>query len=120
MQSKFDELARYLWIALFIIIAIMVVYLLRRWLLIPMMVALLLVGVSLPLLLWVRSTNQQASSTGGGLFGKNKRDQIDAALRKLSDEELMDLRERISTGEVTDDTLYRELLGEDKELIDER
>jgi len=116
MQKKLDNLTRGLWIALLIIIAFLALYLLRRWLLIPMMVALVLIAVMLPILLWV-GVDKQKAKTSGESTGNRKRDRIDAALHEMSDEELIELRERISTGEVSDATLYRELLGEDGDRI---
>jgi hypothetical protein len=51
---------------------------------------------------------------------KRKRDRLDAVLRELSDEDLLRLRERLSTGDIDDDVLYERLVGEDGEFIQAR
>lgn len=117
-NDRLDQLTRILWLALGVIIAFMLMYLFRRWLLIPMMVALVLILVSLPLLLWMGIEKKQKAATAEAEPTENrKRDRIDAALHEMSDEELVHLRERISTGEVTDATLYQELFGEEGDRI---
>jgi hypothetical protein len=47
----------------------------------------------------------QASLEGDGYSEKHKSDRISAALRNLSDDELVRLRKRIARGEITDDDL---------------
>lgn len=115
MKISIDNLTRILWIALLIIIAMMALYLFRRWLLIPMFVALVLIAITLPLLIWARRTrgakHKAASPAEAVLQDERKQARIDEALRQLSDEELLDLRERISTGEISEERLYHELLG---------
>lgn len=64
-----------------------------------------------------QTKNQRVDS--GGLFDgdmlsyeeKHKRDRLSSALRNLSDEELIQLQNRISSGEV-DDELLQEILSE--------
>ncbi len=51
---------------------------------------------------------------------KRKRDRLDAVLRELSDADLVRLRQRLSTGEINDDVLYRELVGDDGEFYNEK
>ena len=54
---------------------------------------------------------------------KAKRDRIENALKdlsKLSDEELMILKQRLSTGEINDDMLHEYLVGDDGELVNSR
>jgi len=53
----------------------------------------------------------------GGGKQKRKREQIDAALRKMSDEELLELRQRLSTGNVSGEVLYQQLIDDDGELV---
>jgi hypothetical protein len=49
---------------------------------------------------------------------KRKRDRIDAALRQMSDEELLQLRQRLSAGDIDEEMLYNRLVGDDGEFLD--
>lgn len=49
---------------------------------------------------------------------KRKRDRIDNVLRDLSDKDLMRLRERLADGTIDDNILYKQIVGDDGELID--
>lgn len=46
---------------------------------------------------------------------KRKRDRLDAVIQTLSDDQLMVLRERLASGEVTDEQISR-MLGQDDDL----
>jgi vacuolar-type H+-ATPase subunit I/STV1 len=48
---------------------------------------------------------------------KRKRDRLDSVLRDLSDDDLVRLRRRLNDGSVDDESLYRQMLGDDGELV---
>ena len=47
---------------------------------------------------------------------KSKRERIDNMLRDMSDNELLELKQRLSTGEMNDDNIL-DYLGDDGELV---
>ena len=51
---------------------------------------------------------------------KPKRDRIEQALRDLSNEELVVLKQRLSSGEINDDVLHQYMAGDDGERVDYR
>lgn len=76
---------------------------------------------------WGRRDNQQAvekTKTKAARLSQNvesekrKRDRLDAVIQTLSDDQLMTLRERLASGEITDEQLIH-MLGDD-ELANER
>ena len=54
---------------------------------------------------------------GMSLQIKRKRERIDDILRDLSDDELLDLRDRLSDGAIDEDSLYERFIGDDGELV---
>jgi membrane protein implicated in regulation of membrane protease activity len=54
-----------------------------------------------------------------GNIAKSKRQRIDHMLRDMSDEELVELRQRLATGNLSDDAIL-DYLGSDGELLERR
>ncbi|MEM9955783.1 MAG: hypothetical protein AAF846_29560 [Chloroflexota bacterium] len=62
--------------------------------------------------------NKSDETETGEMQEKAKRDQIDAVLRDLSDEDLVRLKQRLEDGTIDDDLLYEHMtLTDDGELI---
>ncbi|MGB7338494.1 MAG: hypothetical protein WBC91_06340 [Phototrophicaceae bacterium] len=55
---------------------------------------------------------QSASSTE-----KRKRQRIDSMIRDMSDDELFELRQRLSDGSLDEDVMYERFVGDDGELM---
>jgi hypothetical protein len=51
---------------------------------------------------------------------KKKRDRLDSVLHDLSDEDLLQLKKRLSSGMIDDELLEERIVGEDGELLRER
>lgn len=63
-----------------------------------------------------RAEAQQAESAEAATLEKRKRDRLDAVIRTLSDDQLLTLRERLASGEITDAQLTR-MLGDDEDFL---
>ncbi len=118
MKSKI-ELTRFIWVTLLIaLIAVGIVTRLRP-VAIPLELALMVGGLVVTGFIWFGQPNEKASSDNDTTADpeKQKRDRIDEALRRLSDDELLKLRQQLKDGEISYDALYQEFIGEDGELI---
>lgn len=63
------------------------------------------------------SENQATAKLSAEELEKRKRSRLDEVLRELSDEDLVRLRKRLSTGDISEDNLYEMMVGDDGELL---
>ncbi len=118
------ELTRFIWVALMLTVIIVTIFGNLGGTIVPVLLFLLGAGVLVSGFIWNwgdGSLNKQSSvSVSEDMFGKRKRDELDAVLRNLSDEELIRLRRRLGEGSLSEEMLYEELLGDDGELRSRR
>jgi len=117
------ELTRFIWVALMLTVIIVTIFGNLGGTIVPVLLFLLGAGVLVSGFIWNwgdGSANQTRVAISEDYFGKRKRDELDAVLRNLSDEELIRLRRRLGEGSLSEEMLYEELLGDDGELRSRR
>lgn len=118
MKSKI-ELTRFIWVTLLIALVAVSIVTRMRLIAIPVELGLMVGGLIATGFIWYGNGDEKvaAEQQTSADPEKQKRDRIDEALRRLSDEELIELRQQLKDGEVSYDELYREFVGEEGELI---
>jgi len=124
-KQRFD-LTRFIWMSLMFAVIAVTVFADLGGVIVPVLIFLLGAGVLVTGFIWnwgdgsLSKNTSAASSVSDEFFGKRKRDDLDVMLRNLSDDELLRLRRRLSDGDLTEQMIYEELLGDDGEYKERR